>query len=86
MTSTKIDAGIYENIGGTVFTWNDCGVTKGCFRSPSGCDPRDCDVLISWEDRDDTVHFELSTFIVTTSSQSHWAALGISDAPNMVRI
>ena len=84
VSTRKIDAGVYENIGGITFLWNDCGDSKGCFRSPAGCEPQRCDVIFSWKDMEDEVHFELSTLLSNTMDQGFWTALGISETPGMV--
>jgi hypothetical protein len=84
VTDTKIDIAIYQNIGAINFDWSTCGINKGCFRSPTGCQPDNCDVLVSWEEREDTVHFELSRALGSTPSNSHWIGLGFSPTANMV--
>ena len=55
-----------------------CGDTKGCYRTPSGCDVDDCDAVVTWTPSTETyIEFELQ-------SKDEWMALGFSDDKEMV--
>ena len=55
----------------------ECGKTKGCIRSTSGCST-DCDFLGTWKDEGSFVTFEL------TRKGSGWVALVLSRDQRMV--
>ncbi|XP_067036685.1 ferric-chelate reductase 1-like isoform X1 [Acropora muricata] len=59
---------------GISFNTNDCGTSKGCFRSPETCTTSEnCDFLITYAATNfDTVEFELSGI-------ENWIAVGFSD-------
>ncbi|CAD5122750.1 DgyrCDS11159 [Dimorphilus gyrociliatus] len=37
-----------------------CGVTKGCYREPSGCQDGSCSLLLAWTVEDNVVQFQMS--------------------------
>jgi hypothetical protein len=58
-----------------------CGVAKGCFRVPDGCEVSKCKYFVSWSAQTDKVDFEL---VAAMPADSKWAALGIGRGKAMV--
>ena len=56
-----------------------CGETKGCYRNPKGCSEVECDVAVTWQDKGNTILFELS------ADTDGWVAVGFSEDKKMVR-
>ena len=58
-----------------------CGVTRGCYRVPKGCEPDECDYFLSWLPRNDSVAFE---YVVRVDEKTPWAGFGVNSKRKMV--
>ncbi len=75
----KVDLGSigYIDISG-------CGDIKGCLFVPDDCVyGTNCDVLVTWQDQPNLVHFEMD-YVIDPAHTNVWAALGFSDDTQMV--
>lgn len=52
---------------------SQCGKTRGCYRNPPGCNPSDCEVLVTWLDHGDGVDFQM------TGDTSGWVSVAFSE-------
>ena len=61
-----------------------CGKSKGCFRSPDGCEAANCKFLLTWNapGGGNNVFFEMTAPV---DSRNSWVAFGLSKDANMVR-
>ena len=73
-------ADIDNNVGGPV-TFKECGKSKGCYRYPTGCEPHDCEHILTWMPIGEDVVFELDAKITDDNdgaSDWFWTAVGFS--------
>ncbi len=57
----------------------DCGNTKGCYRNPPECEEPACDIIVAWENRENSIVFEMS------ADSDGWVALALSHDKKMVQ-
>ena len=60
-----------------------CGVVKGCFSYPTGCEMSKCDFFLSWNSQSESVDFEL---LANVGADNMWAGFGIARLPQMASI
>ena len=62
------------------FKTDECGKSVGCYREPKGCDAAECEAIVMWEHKGDTVVFQM------TGDTDGWVALAFSEDKLMVGI
>jgi hypothetical protein len=61
---------------------SDCGLTKGCFKSPNDCTGNSCQLIFKYTADGNSTYFNLYGKVGTLSNQ--WLAIGFSLDQKMV--